>query len=260
MKPDRETRTLLKALAGKGACLELQAGRGVAWQLIRTPGAKPEPKDSRLIRKLRSEGLIDVDREGRAVISAIGRQALRRWLSHGDGFQDQHRVLGIERRTDVPKAEALQVNLAESPLAWLASRKDKNGNSMLDTAQVRAGERLRSDYDFACLMPTCGPGWRLGEECGSTRHGSARGDLSDDVIAARQRLEKTLAALEPALATVVVDVCCHLKGLKTVEVERGWPPRSAKVVLQIGLSSLARRYGYAAVSGPETGPIRSWSG
>jgi hypothetical protein len=44
-----------------------------------------------------------------------------------------------------------------------------------------------------------------------------------------------------------------------VERERAWPPRSAKIVLQLALDRLARHYGF----GPEArglprAPIRTW--
>lgn len=41
---------------------------------------------------------------------------------------------------------------------------------------------------------------------------------------------------------MLVDVCCFLKGLKTVETERQWPARSAKLILKTALAVLARHY------------------
>lgn len=142
---------------------------------------------------------------------------------------------------------------AESPLAWLARRRDKTGKPILDEAQFKAGERLRADFTRGQLMPRMSVDWSLGVPPGG-RGGPSGGieDLTDAALSARQRVNQALAAVGPDLSGLLVDVCCFLKGLELVERERGWPARSGKVVLLIALSRLADHYGYGSQArGPD---------
>ena len=137
------------------------------------------------------------------------------------------------------------MNLDESPLAWFARRKDKDGRPLLSDSELSAGERLRADFWFAQMTPNVTANWSLllsggGGPSGSPDHGAA---VSDYVIAARERVRLALRAAGPDLAGMLIDVCCHLKGLEVSERANGWPVRSGKVVLQIALRQLVRHYG-----------------
>ncbi|MFA5958126.1 DUF6456 domain-containing protein [Hyphomicrobium sp.] len=151
-------------------------------------------------------------------------------------------------------------NLAESPLAWLARRKDKDGQPMLTDAEFDAGEKIRADFWFAQMTPRTTANWSLLLSGG----GGGRGapdigpDMRDAVVAAKERVKRALAAVGPDLAGVLIDVCCHLKGLETSEKESGWPQRSGKIILQIALRQLARHYGMVPppVATREQKPVR----
>jgi hypothetical protein len=211
-----------------------------------------------VLAALKHQGLIRETQDGAVRLSTDGRMLLRRVLSGGaDPFQEQHQ----ERVTQILLAAGGQdptvnvtVNLAESPLAWLARRKDGKGQPMLTQDQFDAGERLRADYTFASMMPQMAGGWRTEAGPGrQTGRGNAGPDMSDSVLAARLRVERALEAVGRGLGGVLIDVCCLLKGLETVERERGWPVRSAKIVLGIGLSALAAHYGMGVPGVKKTG-------
>lgn len=153
-----------------------------------------------------------------------------------------------------PPTAASAPGRAECPLDWLARRTDKSGRPLVDPIQLLAGERLRADFTRAQLTPSVTTRWDA-----SGVRGSAPETFSDMVLAAKARLAKALAAVGPELSGVLLDVCCFLKGLEEVERERGWPQRTAKVVLGLGLDRLARHYGLQkSVAGRARAPLRAW--
>jgi hypothetical protein len=82
-------------------------------------------------------------------------------------------------------------------------------------------------------------------------------DISDMAADARRELARLHRQLPRDCADVVLDVCGLEKGLQQIETERGWPRRSAKLVLRIGLDCLAELYGLQeAAIGRESGRVR----
>jgi hypothetical protein len=177
-----------------------------------------------------------------------------------DAFRAQHLALGDrEVATDHGRAR-VTVDDAESPLVWLARRRGRDGQAMILAHQLQAGERLRADFTRAHLMQRTTANWSNPMSSGGRGAGGNRaGDFTDATIAARQRVNQALDAVGPEFSGLLLDVCCFLKGLADLEHDRGWPARSAKVVLQLGLDRLARHYGYAAqAKGQAHAPIRTW--
>lgn len=151
----------------------------------------------------------------------------------------------------------------EAPIAWLSRRRDADGTPMISAAQRSAGERLAADFWHAHLAPRVTADWS--GTATSQRQCRAAPDavatLSDRVMAARTRVNRALAAVGPELADILLDVCCHEVGLEAAGKAHGWPARSAKVVLQLALTRLARHYGLIA-SDPASGAgrVRHWGG
>mgnify|MGYP001233595767 CR=1 FL=1 len=178
--------------------------------------------------------------------------------THGiDGFRAQHLALAedVVDEAGAPRRSVL-VNAAESPLAWLARRKRRDGRALIEPAQLQAGERLRADFTYAQMGPRVTSSWDFSAVCGRSASAGPR-EIADRAVAARQRVTRALDAVGPEFAGLLLDVCCFLKGLEDAERERNWPARCGKIVLQLGLDRLARHYGYAAIArGPAHGIMR----
>lgn len=177
-----------------------------------------------------------------------------------DRFRGRH--LALARRHVVTEHGGADVTVdeAESPLAWLARRRGRNGRVLIGAHQLQAGERLRADFTRAHLMPRTTSDWT--RPIAGGRRGAVAGrpaNFTEAMIAARQRLRQALDTVGPEFAGLLLDICCFLKGLEDVERERAWPARSAKVVLQLALDRLARHYGYAPEAhGFSQTTLRTW--
>ena len=172
-----------------------------------------------------------------------------------DARRAAHMQLGTREIMTENGLDRVTVNDSESPLAWLARRKGRDGRTMIDSIEFMAGERLRADFTRAHLSPRVTSSWSglaRGRNCG----GGDAGSMTDMVIAARQRVQLALDACGPEFSGVLMDVCCFLHGLEDVERAHGWPARSAKVVLQLALDRLARHYGLQRPA--HHAPIRTW--
>ena len=151
----------------------------------------------------------------------------------------------------------------ESPLLWLFRRKDKSGETIIGPAGFAAGERLRADLTFAGMMPRVTMNWSAAASV-SGPHSGVILNPTEATIAARQRVDHAVRAVGPEFSGLLIDLCGFCKGIETIEMERGWPLRSGKVVIRLALSALARHYGFDDIAtGRERhntrNPILAWS-
>lgn len=196
--------------------------------------------DRRVLADLVKAGT--VLRAGDRIALAPGGLASTPGRGDADAPSGAQRELGsMPVEVDGEVGEAI-INLAESPLAQLMRRRTKQGVPFLSKAEFEAGERLRADYTRGQIMPRLGANWTASVASGRRGAGNGIADLTDSALAARMRVDRAMAAVGPELSGVLVDICCFLKGLELVERERGWPVRSAKVVLKTALGALSRHY------------------
>jgi Domain of unknown function (DUF6456) len=177
-------------------------------------------------------------------ITAAGKAFLRRMqVRNGqEAFQAQHQSRRQATGLVDGQLQTVLINVTESPLGAIARLKDRAGQPFLPADAVQAGERLSADFHRAQLQPRITQSYepRLS---GKSKGGQVRAaDLSDTAIAARMRINKAVDAMGPELAGVALDVCCFSKGLETIEQERQWPVRSAKLMLRTALLALHRHY------------------
>jgi hypothetical protein len=174
-------------------------------------------------------------------------------------FRARHLDLAMRQIMTDTGAASVLVNDSESPLAWLARHKGRDGRAMINPTQFIAGERLRADFTRGHLAPRVTSDWSAPTARRSRPAGGGAAEMTDLMIASRQRVRLAMQACGPEFSGLLMDVCCFLRGLEEVERERGWPLRSAKIVLQLGLDRLARHYGLARdATGPASAHVRTW--
>ncbi len=190
-------------------------------------------------------------RVSRYHITGKGRSALKQLLTDGDtirsGFAEAPALFagkskGWGKSQSDEIAGRNRINVAESPVAAMARRKDKSGHPFLSLNLVNAAERLREDFEIAQMGPRDSLNWdrflkgdyhEQKHECDKGLQGSNR---------ARARVSNALRELGPGLGEVALRVCCYLEGLESAEKRMGWSARSGKVVLRIALQRLKRHY------------------
>ncbi len=186
-------------------------------------------------------------------ITAAGRAALKRMTDEDDRarggmaeaatpFAGQYRSWD-ERLVDGDESpRRMRYNLAESPVAVLGRRRDKDGHLFLEPDLVVAAERLREDFELAQMGPRVAQNWDRFLTGGDRGGYKADAGEATGPRAARDRVAAALRDLGPGLGDMVLRCCCYLEGLEVAEKRMGWSARSGKIVLRIALQRLRRHY------------------
>lgn len=137
-----------------------------------------------------------------------------------------------------------KANLGESPIAWLARRKDVSGRPWLTAAEAAAGERLRADVETARRGPSLTMRWDALPRAGSggSAQGAGRAEPGDRALSAARRVETALSAAGPRLRPILNRICVHGDSLKLAETGLGLRRRQGKTLLKQGLQALADHY------------------
>ena len=154
---------------------------------------------------------------------APGRIEGERCVMAGDGH--------LVRRT---------ANLGESPIAWLARRRDADGRPWLGPAEVAAAMRLRRDAELALSGPSLTMRWDALPRSGGGS--AARMEPGVRSLAAGRRVARALEACGPRCRGFVEQACIHDTAIQAAERALGVPRRAGKRLLKAGLEALARHY------------------
>ncbi|ODS56845.1 MAG: hypothetical protein ABS40_08635 [Agrobacterium sp. SCN 61-19] len=235
----KQIRQILRRALSGPLIQPVAAPHGTTGRLATSPAeASPD-----LLARLVADGLLRHTPGGLAATTETAAW-LRRDLCDlpEEAHAAQHRTVEVGT-LDMPQGrQAVRRNLQESPLFPLLRLKEKDGRPFLPDEAVAAGERLAADFDFAGLQPRITASWQPRLSIRNKGAPPPAIDFADATLSARARVNRAVEAMGPELSGVALDVCCFGKGLETVEHERQWPARSAKLMLRTALLSLARHY------------------
>lgn len=202
------------------------------------------------------------DRRGRVSLTLaepefralIDRPGLRRrpqggWVARPSGSEGPSAPPGrpgvIDGQRTLVDADGRMIrhaaNLGESPIAWLARRRDAAGRPWLTPAEAAAGERLRTEVEQARAGPSLTMRWAPLPRAGAGS--AARVEPGDRALSAGRRVEEALTAVGPRLRPMLTRICVHGDSLKLAETGLGLRRRQGKTLLKQALQALADHYG-----------------
>ena len=256
----REGKRILRRLAEPGAVLAIGPDMEKAAVMRIFPDGKTARTgivDRAVAQAFALKDWITCRKTGRVAsyeLSATGRSALKRMLEQEEAgrlgmaesampFGAQHGAWGSKDMTEPGGVRTrARYNLAESPVAILGRRRDKDGRAFLEQDLVAAAERLREDFELSQMGPRVAQNWDRFLTAGDRGGFHSDSGGAEGPRAARDRVALALRDLGPGLGDVALRVCCFLEGIEAAERRMGWAARSGKIVLRIALQRLRRHY------------------
>lgn len=234
---------VLKAMAAGQRLVADGSVRGTAEARFR---AGKRTCDERAVERLLALDLIEAER---AAMGTTTGTAPARWSISGPGMAFLQRRAMPDHPNRMPAKAADQwrtraaavrgartVNRAENPLSWLLAR------GKISQRQFDAGERLRDDFQAAGDGPRMTMSWDAAPVERGRRAAPDALLPGERVSAAKSRYEGALAAAGPGLSDMLRRTVCLGEGMETAEKALGWPARSGRVVLTLGLDRVADHY------------------
>ena len=223
----QEAQTVLKGLMEKGAVLAVAMDMDVGVVVRDGPDGRSEriATVERAVAEAMALkewiGFVQPGRVARYTITAAGRATLMQMTAQSETarFRGMNEAavefvpqgampLPIRMEDEVGK-RTHRYGQVETPVAGLARRRDKEGEPFLDDSLVRAGERLREDYELALMGHHPVLNWEVllwGDGGKPAKKGgcAASGKAFDRVLVA-------LRELGPGLGDVVLLCCANWK-------------------------------------------------
>lgn len=238
-----EKRILMRLLRFIGRDAGTLVKRDAMVEITHEVTGKTERFSSEAVEQSLSLGLLRMEKH-RVVTQPAASSFLKRAMvkERDEIFQEQHRLCEAVTVDIAGERQTAQRNELSSPLLSLRHIRDRDGQSFFSTDALEAGDRLARDFHRAQLSPRITASWE--PQLAKRAKGQVNGvqEISDTAAAARMRFSRATEAMGPELAGVAIDICCFEKGLETVERERQWPVRSAKLMLRTALLALSRHY------------------
>jgi hypothetical protein len=194
------------------------------------------------VRTLEADGAISRDAEGLFHLSSAGAsRVVREDAEAGQAFAAQHGMIVdrsvVDSDGDVVRVRGFDPDVRMRKLAALCGA---SGGAWLGADELAAAQRLRDDWAASQAGLVRGSDWSA-PPLGSGARGP--GNAQEAALArrcdARRRVADALDKLAPQLRRVVERVCLYEDGLESLERAEGWPARSGKLALKLGLAQLA---------------------